>query len=315
MRESKLFAQRSRVLSSDEVKRKYFLVFEGSDTELIYFNAVSSKASEIGIHPLIDLVPIIRSYSEQGWSNPVKLLERIIQSLYEAETGYLSYESLLNRIMDYLQDEKFFSLNQIQASTVWKLLIWICKEKLQVNLAYDVEDIQGDCSSILEILSNHFSIANLSDDIISYIKSSHITYDPSFDKICIVADRDKESFTAEQYHYVMDKCQAKGFGFYITNPCFEFWLLLHFEEVFELNRDKLLLNPKVSAKRRYTEQALSRIFPGYHKSNYHAEELISRLDHAIHQESFFCEDPQLLENELGCNLGILFKILKAAPTE
>lgn len=35
MREKRTFAERTKVLKSDEVIKKYFLVFEGSDTEVI----------------------------------------------------------------------------------------------------------------------------------------------------------------------------------------------------------------------------------------------------------------------------------------
>ena len=70
-----------------------------------------------------------------------------------------------------------------------------------------------------------------------------------------IIDRDRESFVSSsknnQYKYVVEKCEEMGFGLYVTNPCFEFWLLLHFDKVFELDRDKLLENPKVTAKRRY----------------------------------------------------------------
>lgn len=95
------------------------------------------------------------------------------------------------------------------------------------------------------------------------------------------------------------------FGLYVTNPCFEFWLLLHFDEVFELDREKLLNNPKVTAKRRYVEQELRRIWPGYKKSSYKAEELVKYIDHAIHNEKEFCEDVAELEKSIGSNIGKL----------
>ena len=40
MREKRSFSQRTRVLPNDEVKKKYFLVYEGKKTEAIYFEAV-----------------------------------------------------------------------------------------------------------------------------------------------------------------------------------------------------------------------------------------------------------------------------------
>ena len=108
-----------------------------------------------------------------------------------------------------------------------------------------------------------------------------------------------------QYQYVIDKCEEMGFGLYVTNPCFEFWLLLHFDGVFELDREKLLKNPKVTAKRRYVEQELRRIWPGYNKSSYRAEELVKDIDNAINNEKEFCEDIVQLENSVGSNIGKL----------
>lgn len=83
MREKKSFAERTKVLPSDEVRRKFFLVYEGKHTELLYFDAVNELREEIKINPLIELVPIMRSYSEDGWSNPKKIVERMIQNIEE----------------------------------------------------------------------------------------------------------------------------------------------------------------------------------------------------------------------------------------
>ena len=59
------------------------------------------------IDPLIEFVPIIRSYSEGGWSNSKKILDWIIANLKEEETGQFTYESLLNRIMDIYMMKRF----------------------------------------------------------------------------------------------------------------------------------------------------------------------------------------------------------------
>ena len=83
MRENRTFAERTKVLKTDEANKKYFLVYEGSDTEVIYFDAIRSLREDIGINPLIELIPIIRSFSEEGWSNPKKILDRIKGECYE----------------------------------------------------------------------------------------------------------------------------------------------------------------------------------------------------------------------------------------
>ena len=79
------------------------------------------------------------------------------------------------------------------------------------------------------------------------INNRSIVYEEGFDKICFIIDRDRESFVSHesnnQYSYVLEKCGENGFGFYLTNPNFEFWLLLHFDDVEALDNNMLLENP------------------------------------------------------------------------
>lgn len=309
MREKRTFAERTRLFTSDKTLRKYFLVYEGSETEAIYFEAVDSMRDNIGISPLIKLIPIIRSYSEDGWSNPKKILDRVIKNLEESRTNHITYETLLNRIMDYFCEISIISTSKAQARNIWKAMCRICEEKCLKKLDSYVDDIEKNCSLILKILQEEYDLPHVLSDIPNIIKDGGFTYAEEFDKICLIIDRDRESFVSSsknnQYKYVADKCEEMGFGLYVSNPCFEFWLLLHFDKVFELNRDKLLENPKVTAKRRYVEQELRRICPGYKKTSYRAEELVKDIDHAIDNEKKFCEDIVNLENSLGSNIGKL----------
>lgn len=314
MRESKTFAERTKVLKSDEAKRKIFLVYEGANTEVLYFNALKGNTEVVGIHPLIELVPVIRSYSEYGWSNPKKILDRIIENLEEDKTGQITYESLLNRIMDYFYDEEILTTSRVQAEAVWNLMKNACRDVLKKSLSCDVSNLEEDCHTIIQYLNKESEVIHIVEDISEIIKVSVITYAEGFDRICLIVDRDRNSFLAlpdnNQYEYVLKKCREKGFGFYVTNPCFEFWLLLHFEQLPELDREMLLENPKVSAKRRYTEQMLRKVMKGYHKSNYDAEFFMDKIDTAIENAKAFCNDIQLLQDEIGSNLGELILAMK-----
>ncbi len=314
MRERRTFAERTKALKSDEANRKVFLVYEGAGTEVLYFDALKTRKEDVGINPLIELVPIIRSYSEDGWSNPKKILDRVIENLEEDKTGRITYESLLNRIMDYFYDEKVLTTSRVQADAVWKLMNDGCRNILQKPLSAVVANLEEDCKSIIAYLNQESEIANIVADISDIIKTSVITYAEGFDKICLIVDRDKESFLAKrennQYQYVLEKCKEKGFDFYVTNPCFEFWLLLHFDEVIELERDMLLENPKVTAKRRYTEHELRKLLKGYCKSHYNAVPLIDKVDTAIRNVKVFCNDIERLKDEVGSNLGDLIMDLR-----
>lgn len=314
MRERRTFAERTRALKSDETKRKYFLVYEGKNTESIYFDMINHMRDDIGINSLIELIPMIRSYSEDGWSNPKKILDRVLMNIKEEETGRLTYESLLNRIMNYLYDENILTTSKMHARAIWKIMETACNNIIGKTLDQEVESLEKDCDTLVQCLNKESDIVSIMKDISDIIKSVNITYEPGFDKICLIVDRDKESFRAssnnDQYEYVLHACRDNGFGLYITNPCFEFWLLLHFDEVFGLDREMLLENPKVTAKRRYTEQALRNLLPGYSKGKYSADSLNGKIEKAIINAERFCQDNVLLKNTLGSSVGLLIKELK-----
>ena len=314
MRENRIFAERTSMFKSDATIKKYYLVYEGSDTEVLYFDAVNASRDNIGINPLIELVPIIRSYSEEGWSNPKKILDRIIENLAESKTNCISYETLLNRIMDYFYEVKIITTSKVQARSIWNTMSRFCKENLKKTLSSDVEDVENVCNLICEELQKEYELEHVISDLPNIIKEGGLTYAEKFDEICLIVDRDRESFVStpenNQYDYVVNKCKEKGFELYVTNPCFEFWLLLHFDRVFEVDREKMLKNPKVSAKRRYAEQELCKVYPGYTKSSYRAVELVRNIDRAIENEKAFCEDIQALESSVGSNLGKLIENLR-----
>ena len=149
------------------------------------------------------------------------------------------------------------------------------------------------------------------DDIPKVIENRAITFDKNLDKICFIIDRDKDSFVSkpgnDQYQYVLDKCRENNYGFYLSNPCFELWLLMHYDEVVTMDRKKILENPKVSAGRRYTEQELRRLLPRYSKSKYSVMPLMRRIDNAIQNEKLFCEDEEMLKDNIGSRIGLLMK--------
>lgn len=310
MRERKSFAERTKVLPSDETRKKYFLVYEGKYTELLYFDAVNELREDIKISPLIELVPIVRSYSEEGWSNPKKIVKRMIQNIEESQSGNITYETLLNWIMDYFQDDGYIANNRVLAASIWKTLVWICQEKLNVTLYENVDDLKEACKAIVGCLEKEMGLENLVKDVTKIINYNDIKFEEGLDKVCFVVDRDKGSFTASQYDYVLEQCRKRGFGLYLTNPCFEFWLLLHFDDVVELDQEQLSENPLITAKHRYSEHELRKRMPGYKKSQYDAKQLVKKINNALKNEKNYCENIEKLKDYVGCNIGLLIREMK-----
>lgn len=219
--------------------------------------------------------------------------------------------------MDYFYEKKIITTSKVrskQAENIWNILVQICKDEMHKSLIEDVSDIETDCNAIIKSLQDKCGLVNIIGNIPEIIESWGTTYSEGLDKICLIVDRDKGSFAStekkDQYGYVLKKCKEKHFGFYITNPCFEFWLLLHFDYVHELDKDKLLANNKVRKDQTYAEHELRKIFRGYKKSSYSAEQLVRNIDKAITNEKNFCEDVEQLKSNIGSNVGLLIEEMR-----
>lgn len=314
MREQRKFAERAKTLSSNEVRKKYFIVTEGEKTEQLYFAMIESHRETLGINPLIEFIPLVRNVSEDGWSNPQKIVDRLIQNLSESASGCISFENLINALIEYLFDENLLSPNVSQKS-VWNTLSLNCIQLFNVSLSDTVTDVPSTCAALLASTSQPIALNVVVNDLPKIIGNQRITYSAGIDKICLIIDRDRNSFKSnpgnDQYAYVLAACKDNSFGFYLSNPCFEFWLLLHFSEVLSLDKNKLLSNQKVTSERRYVESELRKLFPGYTKSKYNAEALAPFVDNAIKNERAFCEDAALLESSLGSRVGLLIEEMRS----
>lgn len=314
MRQTKVYGERTKVKISNEAVRKYFLVYEGDESEVQYFDGISNNKLELGINPLIELRPLLRSYNEQGWSNPKKILDILIQYLDDCKIGVLSVSTLSKRVVDFLLEEGIINGSIYSPNDIYKLLIVSFQNDMNLKETDDVRDIKNAAISVSACLYKNANIENVLEDLVSYLLRQNVTYSEGFDRVCLIVDRDKDSFVSnpdnDQYEYVLKKCEERGYDFYLSNPCFEFWLLLHFDEVFNLDKELLIVNPKVSNKRTYAEQKLREVLPGYKKSNIKFELLKNRIDKAIHNEKSFCEEISRLKVNIGCNIGLLIEQLK-----
>ncbi len=59
------------------------------------------------------------------------------------------------------------------------------------------------------------------------------------DQLWLVFDRDSQSWKARTMSAVARRCKQKGYFLAVSNPCFELWLLLHFEDVPSQTEERL----------------------------------------------------------------------------
>lgn len=324
MRERRDFGVRTRDKKDREPHRKYLLVFEGEKTEKIYFDKVMECRNVLHINDLLDLIPIEREYYEQGISNPKKLVERFIEDVNLSKVEDISCEKLLGWIMEDLIEKCSFLDNENVKMKIWCNLKEIGQDLWGHDLSRKInkENIYNDCqnvvSSLISKMEKQFSWPEIVTNIGEGISHNHnITYDPDLDKVCFIVDRDKRSFKEDQYRDTINICQRHKYGFYVSNPCFEFWLLLHFQESRNLSDEEkknLLENKKFDGSRKtssrtYAENKLRGLLVGYTKNKYDVSKIISKVPNAIENEKMFCEDEVLLIDKVGSRVGILFQEL------
>lgn len=312
MRESRSFGQRSKTKSSDEVERKCFFFCEGEETEPIYFAKLRDLKDEVGISPLIDIIQIEKTRGEI-WSNPKKMIDALCLDLSDTPT----YNSLINAMVDSLYIDGYLNCHIEKIKEFEKLLISFIRNDLNSQETDLVKDVQKTIRKSLEFFKKERPrICNIiMNNVEEMLKNYNITFDKEIDFLCLVVDRDAESFTASQFDEVYHICQEKGFRFLISNPSFEFWLLLHFDDVVNLDVEKIRKNEKINSDSkssiRYLSNELRERLGKYKKNRYDAERLVHNLNKSIKNEKKFCESLPELKEQIGSNIGVFIEELRS----
>lgn len=141
------------------------------------------------------------------------------------------------------------------------------------------------------------------------------TFDKETDYFAVVLDRDCGNHSRTLMEECFQLCEENGFGCFITNPCFEFWLLLHLCDVkveySDVQLKEFKVNPKVSCRHTAVSREVStrthhgkRIGFAEFEKNYFP----SISNALVHVQQFKTSYPDVLD-DLGSNLPQLFDIL------
>lgn len=316
MRESKNFKDRSVSDHSRKVVN-YFLFFEGQETEVKYFTCLKDNAINIGLSRFIEIRPMMRSCKEDGCSNPKTIVDLVVGYIDELNSNQRSYYFIINTITDILVDNKYIKTDD--STKYFKKLECYCKENYGYNVFNSYTSPENKdlfIEKTIKFIKQELDILDLSFNKYDIIDALfNIKYNASRDKVCIIVDRDKDSFVVNdrvnQYDYVIKTCNKKKYNLYITNPSFEFWLYLHVNDAKNINYEKWLSN-----KNNYAVNELIKECPFFtDKSNFNAQEFINRIDIAVNNEKLYCEDIKQLENKLGSNIGLLITELRNKPND
>ena len=295
------FAERPNELMKE--MPKYFLIYEGEVTEPMYFNGIIVNREKLAIKQSLSLISVLRSLDDSSKSHPKYVLKMANDIKSQSAENVISKENLYKCIVDYIKNEDISNKEE---------LINIAKNYIE-NYANDLIELCEIDNIIMDIYKDDV-FQNIASEIIDYLEIQRIIldYNSEIDVINLIVDRDKGNFKSDQYDNLVNKCSENNIKLYVSNPCFEVWLLMHFEEFDNLDFDKLLENKRVSARkssRKYSDKMLSEII-GYDKSNLNFDIFVTKIDDAIKREKKYCENVEGLKDKIGSNVGILIENMR-----
>lgn len=269
-------------------KKKFFIVSEGAETEPKYFE----KLNEFAIKENITIINILRDYAKQGYSNPTHII-KLLKSFMDNSTCEITVEELKNKISNW-EHENSGKINL--EDTINKL------DKIYSNDSYRIQE--ENLEELFIYLFRNEIYKDIAEKFTKYFNAQDVTYAPQIDSLNMVIDRDKESFSNEQYDEVVKFCKENNVNLYVSNPNFELWLYMHFDEFDNEDSEKLYKNEKVNKSRRYLEKRLHDVCK-YKKNYIEFSKFKPGIRNAIKREKKLCEDTKDLKYTLGSNVGIL----------
>jgi hypothetical protein len=269
--------QRADESGSQEPLSVFFLSVEGNDTEVKYFEGVRAYRSELGISVLID-IEVLRRRSKDTRSAPkyvIELLEEYI-SLRGTDENYIIQELTTEFTTKY--SKEFIESFVISPKKIPK------DERIR--------------------FFNELNILGFDIEYRKYLSK----YDNNQDIFCIVIDRDQHSNIDE----CIQHCNEKNYKVFLTNPCFEFWLLLHLMDdvINKYNCEDLFKNKKLSRTHSYVSYEVSKIAKHGKKNIGFAKNYLHNIDFAIKQADESETTINNLITKIGTNIGDLFKLLR-----
>lgn len=178
--------------------RIIFLSVEGNVTEQNYFGWLEKYREKLGIKTGVHVHPLRRG-KRDNFSAPAQVLELLEEYIEIRESDILP--DRMRKVIPTKYTDTFVQ-----------------------QYMKDPDSVDKDKKEQFEMLLKQVGI-DLEYQF--FVKE----YQGQDDLFGVVIDRDYNTHTVMQLNEIRKQCIEKGYHFFITTPCFEFWLLLHLVDV------------------------------------------------------------------------------------
>ncbi|MFA7109139.1 MAG: RloB domain-containing protein [Sphaerochaetaceae bacterium] len=258
-----------------------WLSVEGKETEINYFNLLEKYKIEIGINSNIRIETIKRIDTN---SDPYSVLELLEECVETRKT------TLLDNICDLSNLVKTLGIGKIKQYLDNKTLLTM-EERNKIDVA--------------------LKTANYDIEYQKYIKEAKAEEDI----YCIVVDTEgKNNPLRIVLEKVLNECEKRGYKYFLSNPCFEFFLLLHTynpKKEYKENKNNFINNPKISNKHTYVSKLLSKT---NHHQKYVSEvifkkEYLPNIQNALKNSKEWANTPEEVKLDVGSNMIDFFNLV------
>ena len=264
---------------TQSIKRVVFLSVEGEVTERRYFEFVRESRETLGIKSVVEIHVLRRGDSSSSPEKVVELLENYLE---------------VRNNNDFLAEVDKLELKHYDKEFIHKFLEAPDTIDIREKRQFEgfLKEEQLDLTYLL-FLNKFKGSDNGENDVFE-----------------IVIDRDAGNHSPENMVRIFDECDEKGYRCYLTNPRFEFWLLLHVADVKSEYPDELekmldfndeTVNKHLLEKTGGGKKIQRKTFDTYFLPN---------IDTAIERANGLCTSRNKLLDQLGSTLGELFELLR-----
>lgn len=263
----------------------FFLSVEGNLTEKEYFEKISLFRERLGINVKVDVEVLQRSNKDTN-SAPKHVIELLEEYVFDVREK--SDSDIIDKVSPLFKSKYSKEFIGVYLNNPDNLL---------------VEDKKQFLSDLL--------IMGYDLNYRKYLAK----YNNEGDQFCIVIDRDWTTHSEKNMYDCIKHCEENGYLCFISNPCFEFWLLMHLCDINEKyvnDLDKIKCNAKMSQKHTYVSKEVWTL-AGHGKAHLDFENnYLPKVLYAIEQAKKFETDKKKLVNNIGTNIGELIEKMKQA---
>ena len=325
---------------TETVVSSFYIAFEGSKTEPHYLK----RASELKYYDQSKCTFIPKSYMDLRKTSAPRVFYLLKDYQYWIDNGGLRcpWDVFITLLVDNVT-ERYKKLKKTicketikkhgkhtdkrykEIETISKELYELLKSKKMLidNIHLDVRQVLPTVKEYMSKRYEGYSFEELiADDFVPPVSFGRNHY-------VMVVDRDQYTPGNDDIGMIVKNCEKQDYSFIITNPNFEFWVALHYDDydhdtMIDLIREMIDQQSRPVDERTVTGELGPRKYmrsldPDYEKNSDFGFVTKEMVDKAIERAKQYPSDTGILKNRLttddlssvGTNMGHLLELLKA----